>query len=87
MQARLTFLGQVAWNYKSYIGWNANVQGCPERSGWTLFFRPDYALNETCFMGQVEWLQAPKHEGLASGTKFSYIIPGTNQVIAVGEVL
>lgn len=87
MRARLTFLGKVEWSHGNYMAWNAHVQGCPERAGHTLVFKPEFALYEGSFQGTLEWLSEPKGQGLESGTKFSYIIPLTNQVVAKGEVL
>lgn len=87
MRARLTFTDKIMWNYKSFIGWNAVVQGCPERANWTLCFKPDIALTDKCYEGVVEWLAEPKELKLISGTKFQYINPATGEPFALGEVL
>lgn len=86
MRARLTFDKTVTWNYKTFLAWTANVQGVPARAMWTLVFRPDIALNDLCFEGNVEWLADPKDQGLVSGAKFQYVTP-TGEVFARGEVL
>jgi len=87
MRARLTFTDKVVWNYKTFMAWEGFVQGCPERSGWTLIFRPDIALTDKCFEGTVMWDREPKNEKLISGTKFQYLMPSNGQAFALGEIL
>lgn len=86
MRARITFSEKVFWNHGNHIAWTANVQGCPERSMWTLVFTPEYALNEVCFEGRVKWLAEPTMHGIDAGTRFTYLNPD-GRVIATGEVL
>jgi hypothetical protein len=88
MRARVTFLEKAIFNFGGgHLAYNANVQGCLERSGWTLGFKADIQLTDLVFEGTVEWLIEPKGEKLLTGTKFQYVNPGTGAPFALGVVL
>ena len=88
MRARLTFLDKVRFNFGGgAIVWSANVQGCTDRSNWSLGFRSDIQLTDLVFEGEVKWLTEPHQHGLVTGAKFQYVNPENGSAFALGVVL